>query len=49
MLLLKWTAGMQQHIGLPKKQLLASVDSDAPLGQWMLNRFPIERREAFFL
>ena len=47
MLLMKCTAEVQQHIGLPKKQLLASVDSDAPLGHWMVNRFPIERRQAF--
>lgn len=47
MLYLKCTADVQKHIGLPKSQMFPAVPSDAPLGNWMVNRFPIERRQAF--
>lgn len=47
MLFLKCTADVQKHIGLPKTQLLPAVPSEAPLGDWMVNSFLIERRQAF--
>lgn len=47
MLFLKCTTDVQKHIGLPKSQLFAAGPADALLGHWMVNRFPIERRQAF--
>jgi len=47
MLLLKCTTDVQKQIGLPKEQLLPAVPADALLGHWMVNRFHLERRQAF--
>ena len=38
---------MNKYIAMSKAQLLPAVPSDAPLGHWMVNRFTIERRQAF--
>ena len=47
MLYLKCTADVQKTIGLHKSQLSPIESSEAPLGHWMVNRFMVERRNAY--
>ncbi len=47
MLYLKCTAAVQRDLGLRKEQLAIAEPSDAPLGNWYVNRFNVGRRHAF--
>jgi hypothetical protein len=47
MLYLKCTAEVQKVLGLRKENLAIAQPSDAPLGNWYVNRFPVGRRKAF--
>lgn len=47
MLYLKCTAEVQKEIGFRKNQLTPSEPSDALLGHWMVNRFSLDRQQAY--
>lgn len=47
MLYLKCTALVQKALGLPKTHITAALPSEAPLGNWYVNRFELGRRKAY--
>lgn len=47
MLFLKCTNAVQRHLRLKKDNLADATPNDAILGNWYINRFPLERRYAF--
>lgn len=47
MLYLKCTAIVQKLIGLRKENLTDAMETDAPLGNWYVNRFEADRRQIF--
>ena len=47
MLYLKCTQEAQNVVGLRKENLASPEPSDAPLGNWYVNRFNLDRRKAF--
>lgn len=46
MLFLKCTAQVQKALGLPKTHITDALPSEAPLGNWYVNRFELGRRKA---
>jgi uncharacterized protein DUF6933 len=46
MLYLKCTNAVQRHVGLKKENLADAVSTDSILGNWYVNRFPLEERHA---
>ena len=47
MLYLKCTQEVQKVVGLRKENLAMAEPSDAPLGNWYVNRFNLGRRKAY--
>jgi hypothetical protein len=47
MLYLKCTQEVQKVVGLRKENLASAEPSDAPLGNWYVNRFNLGRRKAY--
>lgn len=47
MLYLKCTQNIQKAVGLSKENLASPKSSNAPLGNWYVNRFDLDRRQAY--
>jgi len=49
MLYLKCTGDVQKAIGLRKENLADALPSEAPLGNWYVHRFNLDRGKAYIL